>query len=210
MRGLNSAFAVTAALLASCNSAASGQQYRAGGEASPAAAFLTPDEALNAAVEMVCRPYLTGEATHSRGKALAEAAGFRPASRNEALEGIGEDYVAMMATPGRARVTIDFDFDNGAGEDCGVAVMDAAPTFDSYIQKLLTSGWKPAGPPILSGAERTEWIWAPDGSATLVATRLIDMSRVSPGRVLALYLTRGAQAIPPKCGPDQEPPCLNY
>ncbi|WP_133255314.1 hypothetical protein [Phenylobacterium kunshanense] len=210
MRGPNSAFAVAAALLASCNSTASSQQYRAHGEPSPGAAFSTPDEAVNAAVEMVCRPYLTGEATPARGKALAEAAGFRPASRSEALEGIGEDYVAMIAPLVRARVTIDFGFDTGAGEDCGVAVMDAAPAFDSYVQKLLTSGWKPAGPPILSGAERTEWMWAPDGSATLVATRLIDMSRVSPGRVLALYLTRGAQPIPPKCGPDQEPPCRNY
>lgn len=173
-------------------------------------AAVSPEAAIHAAMAQVCQPYvLEGDATKSRADALATAAGFRPVAPDEALASVGEDYVALGLSDAAARVMIDFNLERG-DRDCGVAVMNAPAAFDSYLDRLLASGWKLAGPPIPGRGERTEWIWSPDSAMTVVATRLNGKSDVPPQRVLALWITKGKQEIPPPCGPHQSPPCRIY
>lgn len=204
MRRLRPAFAVAFVLFSGCSTADPG--YAPLGATTPSPSFASATEALDAAFEQVCRTYLAGGPNKTRASAISIASGFRIASSAEALEGIGEDYVANVSPTSAFRVTLDFDLSNG-GRDCGIAVVGDPQAFDSFIEGLLSSGWKPAGPPISGNGEITQWIWAPDDSLTVVATRLNNMSAAGQDRVLALYVMTGAQQIPPACSPTQAPPC---
>jgi len=179
------------------------------GATTPSPSFSSATAALDAALGQVCRPYVAGDPIEARASALSTASGFRRASPTESLEGIGEDYIANISPASGSRVTLDFNLDSG-DRDCGIAVMGAPQAFDNFINGLLASGWKSAGPPVSVNGEITEWIWAPDESSTVVATRLSDMSAAWKGRVFGMYVTKGAQPIPPACSPTQAPPCRTY
>lgn len=204
MRHLRPTFTLVSLLFSGCSTADPGSAPFIAQPLSPS--FASAKEPLDAALAQVCRPYLAGDPSKVRASALCTASGFRMASPTEALEGIGEDYVAVISPTAGSRVTLNFNLNNG-GRDCGIAVMGAPQAFDSFLENLISSGWKSARPSISGNGELTEWLWAPDESLTVVAARLRDISAAGKDRVLALYVTKGAHQIPPVCSPTQAPPC---
>lgn len=167
------------------------------------------DAALETAVERVCKPFLLAKRPDKdRAMAAAAAVGFRRATREESLAGIGEDLVAELPPSDRGRVTVTLLPEDGAPA-CSVAVQGDPASFDRYLDALLAEGWRPAGSAVLQAERRNEWLWSPDGGFTIVAGRYAGKEPVAPAsQVLGMVMTRGREPIPPICGASQPPPCL--
>ncbi len=169
-----------------------------------AEAFDTPDSAIAAAVENVCKPYMRN-ASVNRERALDQARrlGFHQASREESLIGISED---MTATFGPAKITITLQGPDG-DKSCGVAVQGDPQAFDRYLQHLAADGWISAGE-LIEGEPRNEWFWESGGRFTIIAGKYGGPLMTAPStRVLALVVELGKNSIPPVCSPTQGAPC---